>query len=156
MDDKTISVKDIMTENFISVGPDMPIADAAKVLADNKFDGVPVVEDGSKLVGILTEYDLISSGSAGHLPTLQTVLKNLSAFREDRKAFEAETREISSLRVRDIMNKDPLTLPESVTYEEVIKTFQEHHRVNPIPVINDQNIVVGVVSRFDVLKPYRM
>ena len=67
-----------------------------------------------------------------------------------------ETVDISSLKVRDIMNKDPITLNEGATFKEAVKLFQDHHRVNPIPVINDSGHIVGMVSRFDILQPFNI
>jgi CBS domain-containing protein len=148
-----VSIKDIMTKDVISVTPDTSLLDVAKILAEHNFDGVPVVEADDKLVGIVTEYDLINKTSAVHLPTLQVVLRNLPQSRKDEAHFEEE---VLKLKVSDIMNKDPLTLNEDATYSEVIKIFREHHRVNPIPVVNKDNIVVGVVSRFDVLRPFHI
>ena len=149
------SVKDIMTKEVISVNPETPLFEAAKVIAGHGFDGVPVVDEDDLLVGILTEYDLISRGSAVHLPTFQIILQNLPVFRKDRSSFAKEIQEIASLKVRDVMNSDPLTLPEDATYEDAVRAFRDHHRVNPIPVIDAERRVVGVVSRYDVLQPFR-
>ena len=154
MEQKIITVRDIMTEKCISVHPDTGLLEAARLLFENKFDGLPVVDSQNVLVGILTEYDLISKGSLVHLPTLQFLLSNLPAFKKDRSQFEKEIHEVSSLTVQDVMNTDPLTLPESATFNDTVAAFRDHHRVNPIPVIDDSHTVVGVVSRFDILKPF--
>lgn len=148
-----ISVTDIMTKEVVSVSPEMPISKAANILSDHRFDGVPVLNKDGILVGILTEYDMVSSATI-HLPTLQTVLQNLKVFKSDQSQFEKEIKEISSLTVSDVMNKDPLTLSENATYAEVAQTFKDHHRVNPIPVVDNDRRVVGVVSRYDVLKTF--
>ncbi|MBI2056381.1 MAG: CBS domain-containing protein [Candidatus Sungbacteria bacterium] len=148
-----LSVTDIMTKEVISIAPNAPISDAAKILAEHRFDGVPVIDASNVLVGILTEYDMVSS-AAIHLPTLQTVLQNLKVFQKDKSQFQKEVQEISSLKVEDVMNKDPLTLAENATYEEAVKAFKDHHRVNPIPVIDTKKHVIGVVSRYDVLKAF--
>ena|SRR3989338_1591478 len=151
-----ISIKDIMTKKVISVLPDTPIIEAAKKLSKYNFDGMPVVDKNNKLVGILTEYDLVSKGSSIHLPTFQIILENLKVFKKDRSKFKKEIKEISSLTVQDVMNKEPLTLYENATFEEAAAAFRVHHRVNPIPVINHKNKVIGVVSRFDILKPLQV
>ena len=148
-----IFAKDIMSKEVVSVHPDTPLLDVAKVLAEHNFDGVPVVDSDNKLVGIVTEYDLINKTSAVHLPTLQVVLRNLPQFKKEEAHFQEE---ILNLKVTDIMNKEPLTLNEDVPYDEVIKLFREHHRVNPIPVIDKDGKVKGVVSRFDVLRPFHV
>ena len=142
-----------MTQKVVSVGPDAPLSEVAKLLTDHKFNGLPVVDVNNVLVGIVTEYDLIGGEQGIHLPTLQTVLTNLPVLRKDRSEFQRDIDAVSKLTVKDVMNPEPLTLPDTATLPEVIATFREHHRVNPIPVINAQKHVVGVVSRYDVLKP---
>lgn len=151
-----ISVRDVMTVDVISVDSDMPLIKAAKIIADHNFDGVPVIGKDGLLAGILTEYDLISKGSALHLPTFQFILQNLKILKEDRSKFEEEIKGISSLKVQDVMNTDPLTIREDASFEEAVMAFRDHHKVNPIPVVTADKKVVGVVSRFDVLKPLHM
>lgn len=148
-----IFAKDIMTKDVIFVHPDTTLLDVAKVLAEHNFDGVPVVDNDNRLVGIVTEYDLINKTSAVHLPTLQVILKNLPQFRKEEAHFQEE---ILQLKVGDIMNKEPLTLAPDISYDDVIKLFREHHRVNPIPVIDGDRKVLGVISRFDVLRPFHV
>ena len=156
MEQQNLTVKDIMTREAVTVSPEASLLEAAKILGDHGFDGLPVVGEGNKLVGILTEYDLISKSSALHLPTFQVVLQNLQVLHEDRSQFQKEIEEISALKVKDVMNNDPLTLPETATYEDAVIAFRDHHRVNPIPVIDADKTVIGVVSRFDILKPLRV
>ena len=83
-----------MTKKVVSVHPEMPLFDAAKVIAEHNFDGVPVIDATGRLVGILTEYDLVSKGTSVHLPTLKIILENLSAFRRDRSQFEQQVKEM--------------------------------------------------------------
>ena len=144
-----------MEKNVVSLRPETTVAEAARLLARHAFDGAPVLDKRDQLVGILTEYDLVSKSSAIHLPTFQMILKNLQVFRDDRSQFKNEVKELMSLTVKDVMNSDPLTLPDDATYQEVVAAFRDHHRVNPIPVINENRNVVGIVSRYDVLKPLR-
>src|SRR3990167_6653064 len=132
-EDTKILAKDIMTKEVVAVHPDTPLLEVAKVLAEHNFDGVPVVDNENHVVGIVTEYDLINKTSAVHLPTLQVVLRNLPQIKKEEAHFQEE---ILELKVTDIMNKEPLTLTPDVPYDEVIKIFREHHRVNPIPVID--------------------
>lgn len=153
---KIIFAEDIMTRDVISVFPETSLIEAARIISEHGFDGVPVIDQDKKLVGILTEYDLISKGSAMHLPTFQKLIQELPVLGKDKPQFSEEVRMLSELTVKDVMNMDPLTLPPDTTFEEVVKTFRDHHRVNPIPVVDDNNKVVGVISRFDVFKPMLM
>lgn len=150
-----MTVSDIMTKDVISVHPEDPLVDAAKVIMEHDLDGVPVVDNQGILKGILTQYDLISKASALHLPTMQFLLQNMAVYKRDKKDFRREVGEITSLKVEDLMNTDPLVFKEHTTYEDVVLAFKNHHRVNPVPVVDEQKRVVGVVSRFDVLKLFK-
>ena len=152
-DTTKVLAKDIMTREVISVHPDTNLLDVAKILAEHNFDGIPVVDGDNKVVGIVTEYDLINKTSAVHLPTLQVVLRNLPQFKAEESHFQEE---ILSLKVSDIMNKNPLTMNPDMPYDEVIKLFKDHHRVNPIPVVDKDQKIIGVISRFDVLRPFHV
>lgn len=150
------SISDVMTKEVVVVAPDMPLLDAAKILAEHHFDGVPVVDKQNVLVGILTEYDLVSKGSLIHLPTMQKILQNLSVMQEDRLRFRKESEAITSLTVGDVMNSDPMTLAPDASISEVIMLFSDHHRVNPVPVIDADRKVVGIVSRYDLIRLFRV
>lgn len=152
----TPTVQDVMTRDVISVHPDTLVLEVHDTLAKHNFDGIPVVDAENRLVGILTEYDLIVKGSSLHLPTFQKLLAELSVYRKDRSQFQNEVAELQALKVKDVMNADPLTLPDTASLEQVIASFRDHHRVNPIPVIDAQDKVVGVVSRYDVLKLFKL
>ena len=142
-----LKITDIMTKEVISVDPEAPLFEAAKILADHNFNGMPVVDKENKLIGILTQYDFI------HLPTLQKILKDMNVLGQDKSHFKKEFKDIIALKVKDAMNTEPLALRDDASYDEAVKTFREHHRVNPIPVINKEGKVVGVVSRYDIIKP---
>ena len=148
-----VKAKDIMTKTVVFVKPDTSLLDVAKIIAEHNFDGVPVADDNNTLLGIITEYDLINKTSAVHLPTLQVVLRNIPQFKQDQSHFQEE---ILQIRVKDIMNKEPLTMGVDTPYDDIIKIFKDHHRVNPIPVVDKDGKVVGVVSRFDVLRPFHI
>ena len=150
-----LTVKDIMTKEVVCVAPDTMLADAARLIMEKNFDGVPVVDQDKKVVGILTQYDLISKGSALHLPTMQYILEHMAVFKKDKKQFQENIQEITSLRVRDVMNSDPLTFQAQDTYAEAVRVFCDHHRVNPIPVVDAQKHILGVVSRYDILKSFQ-
>lgn len=151
----SVTVASIMTKKIISVSPETSLAELSKIMNEHHFNGLPVVDAKNVLVGIVTEYDLIGGTSGIHLPTLQAVLSQLPVLHKDKSEFQEDIQAVSKLTARDVMNKEPLTLFETATFDEVLTAFREHHRVNPIPIINSQKQVVGVISRFDVLKPFQ-
>lgn len=142
-------LKDVMTKEVVSVFPETALFKAAKILYDNQFTGLPVI-DNSVLVGIITEYDLISmeSETPTHIPTLQKIFQTIPI----EEGREKEIENLFLLKVKDVMNPDPLVLSKDATLEETVSAFKEHHRVNPIPVLDSQRKIVGIVSRSDLIK----
>jgi len=155
MEDTEISVADIMTKKVVSVNPDTSLIEAAQIITEHNFDGLPVIDEEDRLLGIITEYDLISKKSIIYLPTLQIIIKNMPVIEKDKSQFRKDIELISSLTVKDVMNKNPITLSDKTNLKETVATFCKHHRINPIPVIDENNKVVGVISRFDILKPLK-
>ena len=60
----TVTVRDIMTEDVATVAPDTPIENAARLLFSQSISGMPVVDDDGKLVGVVTEFDIIAKEGA--------------------------------------------------------------------------------------------
>lgn len=149
---QNLKVKDIMTKELITVGSEDSVVYAARLLSVNSFNGLPVVDDQNNLIGILTEYDLISKNNLVHLPTLINILGNIDVYKKDKNLVKDDLRNLFSLKVKDIMNPEPLTVNADAWIQEVSDLFAHHHRVNPIPVIDSGKKVVGIVSRFDLIK----
>ena len=144
---KKVLASEIMNKDVVSVSPNTPVLEAAKIISERNLDGIPVVDESDHLVGIITEYDLITKTSPINIGFIQQVLSDIKS------KNNGQSEDVTELTVKEVMNPEPLTLREDTTYEEVIQTFKDHHRVNPIPIIDDQNKVIGVISRYDVLRP---
>jgi len=121
------SVKSLMNPRVISVLPETSVLVAIDIVLANNFSGVPVTDKNGVLVGILTKYDLINQRNS---------------LRDDTS-------------VGDVMNTDPLVLNENDSVENAARAFSEHHKVDPIPVVNENRRVVGVISRHDMVKMFR-
>lgn len=153
--EKQIFVKDFMTKKVFTVRPDMPVTEAARIITEHNFNGLPVADEKNKLIGIITEYDLLTKTSDLNNSFLENILRDIYELKGEKKSSSivAEKKFISELIVSDVMNPKPITLMENATFEEVVSLFKDHHKANPIPVINEQNEIVGIVSRFDILRP---
>ena len=150
MNNLTVSI--LMTKEPITVRPSDKVTQAAKILSERNFNGLPVVNEENKLVGIITEFDLISRGSDLHLPTLINVLQNVGIYKQDSSALKDDLKKLLSLQVADIMNTEPLSINVNSSVQDLASLFASHHRVNPIPVVDGENKLVGIVSRFDLVR----
>lgn len=138
----------------MGVSPDDSILKVAQIMFEHNWDGLPVITPDRTLVGIITQYDLVTKGANIHLPTFMQLMSELPMYKKDQGALKPELERIVKLTVKDLMNVEPLTVREGTSLEDVAKAFAEHHRVNPIPVVNGESRLVGIVSRFDLIKIY--
>lgn len=148
------SIQDLMTAPVVSVTPETPLLRAVEILLKNDFSGLPVITREGKLVGIVTDYDFLLKGSSIHLPTFLELLKEFEIYKKDTALIKNDIQKILETKVKDVMNDDPLTLLDNVSINEAINAFSEHHRVNPIPIIDQNRKLVGIISRSDMLKLY--
>ncbi len=150
----SLLVQDFMTTNVVAIGQDTSIIEVAQIFFERKFDGLPVVDDNNVLLGIVTQYDMVSKGANIHLPTFIQMMEKLPLYKKDKNMIDPGLKIIVSLTVKDIMNTEPITVNPNTSIETVSKLFTEHHRVNPIPVIDPQRVLIGIVSRYDIIRIY--
>ncbi|MBW1644233.1 MAG: CBS domain-containing protein [Deltaproteobacteria bacterium] len=144
-----ITVRDIMTPNLITVTQDMDIAGAAKILLDNRINGVPVVDDSGQLVGILCQSDLITQQKKLPIPTLFTFLDGLIRL-TSMKQLEKQVGKIAALTVSEAMTPNPVTVKLDTRLETVAALMVDSN-FHTLPVVEDSNLV-GVIGKEDVLR----
>jgi len=141
-----------MTSPAVTIRPEASLENVLDILNKNNFDGLPVVDKNNILLGIVTQYDLLIKGSGIHIPTIAKIFKEFKGLPGEKILLSEELGKIEKLVVSDVMNKDPLFVGPLTTVETLQQVFAEHHRVNPIPVLDENKKVIGVVSRYDILK----
>src|SRR4030067_1103867 len=96
-----LTAKKIITKNVITVKPETSIQDLAALLMKHGISGAPVVDEAGKLVGIVTENDLISQNKRLHIPTVVSFL-DAAIYLESSKKFEQEVKRMTATKVEDI------------------------------------------------------
>ncbi|MEK7124950.1 MAG: CBS domain-containing protein [Patescibacteria group bacterium] len=144
--------KDIMTKEVLAVGQDDSLDAVAKIFEKYDYDGLPVIDGSRRLVGIITAYDMVVQSSGMHLPTVVNIMEKISVNRADRKDLDEHFGRLKQITAKEIMNTEPLVVDPETNVQDIAKAFAEHHRVNPIPVVNGQGVLVGIVSRYDIIR----
>lgn len=138
---------DIMSKPVITVTPDTAVREAAALLAGHAISALPVL-DGERLVGILSEGDLVRRHEIGTDCALRgdpwwlRLLRPPSATDDYVKSHAA--------RVRDVMTRRVATVGANAPLWEIAELL-ETHRVKRLPVVAGER-VVGIVSRSDLVK----
>ncbi len=101
-----LQARDIMTKEVITVSPEMPVLDLARLLAEKKDHGVPVVDDDGQLVGMVTQSDLIDRARKFELPLVITIL-DAHFYLERPGTFKKNLEKMIGNRVADLMTSPP-------------------------------------------------
>src|SRR3989338_2973212 len=145
-------IGDIMTKNVVTAYEDTPILEASEQITPNRFNGLPVIDKDRKVIGIITEHNILAKGAAVYMPKfIEFFSKSHNASNEPPPI---DLSAIFALTVKNIMNHAPIIASVDESIEELIKIFSQHHIVNPIPIVDKEGILVGIVSRFDIVKYY--
>jgi CBS domain-containing protein len=141
-----MNVADIMTRTVISVTPETTIAEAAQLLLQHRISGLPVVEPGGAVVGIVTEGDLLRRVETGTERRHSHWLEFLIApGRLAREYTDANARNVG-----EVMSADVVSVTPQDSLPEVIR-LMEHHHVKRLPVI-EAGRLVGIVSRANLVQ----
>ncbi|MDX1402778.1 MAG: CBS domain-containing protein, partial [Kiloniellales bacterium] len=116
------------------------------------YDGMPVVDANYKLIGVITAYDMILQSSGVHLPTVIGVMENIARGKGDRRELDAQFAKLKDIKATAIMNPKALSVRADAPISEAARLFAENPKVNPLSVVDDAGKLLGVISRYDVLK----
>lgn len=150
---------DIMTRDVVTLSPDMTLEVAAERLVQREISGAPVVDDRGRLLGILSESDIlrrlkaIAEESLGKRYLANRVHSlDLLAFLGEREhaAVEGVYRQLRASKVGDVMTKRAVSVKPTDSIETVAAAMIEHD-VNRLPVV-DAGRVVGIVTRADLAR----
>ena len=141
-----MKASDVMTRNVLTVGPESSVAQAIRLMLNNNISGLPVLAADRKVVGILTEGDLLRRGETGterHRPRWLEILMG-----PGRAAGEYVR--THGRKVADIMSTDVVSVAGDTPLDEVVG-LMERRRIKRVPVVEGEALV-GIVSRADLLR----
>ncbi len=131
-----VKVREVMTRDVSTVFEEDNLERVMAMLAPYRFRHVPVV-DGGRVVGILSQRDLLQLTGQG--------LDRSPAARA------REARNLEQTFVRDVMNQKVTTVGPAATLAEAAQLMFEH-RIGALPVVDEQNLLIGIVSESDLLR----
>lgn len=143
-----MKVADIMTREVISVRPDMRVGQIARVFREHQLSGLPVVDDAGELVGVITELDMVKRHARPQLPAFLPLLGIYVPLRT--KEYRESLRRITGVTAADIMTTPVNTISPDASVEDAA-TVMVSNRSNPLPVVDENGKMIGIISRTDIL-----
>lgn len=136
-----IRAREIMTTPVVTVHPDTPLKDVAARMAANRVSGLPVVDGGGRLVGIVTESDFIRQFGA---PAPQ------GPFGSAHRARAEDT--AAAVTAADLMTREVVTSGGDASLRELAQVMSDHH-INRVPIV-DGDAFKGIVTRADIVRAF--
>ena len=147
-----IKVADVMTKDVLAIDVDDTLDVIAGLFDKYDYDGLPVIDKEHKLRGVITAYDMVLQSSDVHIPTLLKLMGQITREKGDRRVIDAYFAKLRDIKATSIMDTKVITIGPDATLEEAAKLFADHQRMNPLCVVDATGVLVGVVSRYDIIK----
>lgn len=130
-------VRDRMTMTPVTITPDTPFMGAVRLMHRHRFRRLPVVDEDGRLIGIVSERDLLFA--------LPSPPASPSALELDYL--------VSKLKIQDIMTRDVITTTPDAPIEEAARLILDR-KIGGLPVVDDENQVVGVITETDIFRTF--
>ena len=141
-----MKAKDVMTTLVVTVDPTAKVHEVARVLADTHISAVPVVDERKRVIGIVSEGDLLRRKEIGTKKRRSWWLEMLTST----DTLAQDYTKAHSLAVRDVMSAPVISVSEDTSLAEIADILEEH-AVKRVTVIKD-GMLVGLVSRADLIR----
>ena len=146
-----MKVKEYMSKNIISVSPSTNMMDIYGIFKKNGISGVPVVNGGKKVMGMVTKNELLTTILPDYFDMIGEFL-----FIEDFGALEEELEnlpEFGLFLAEDLMVTEVITVNEDASLLKV-PALMDKHNVNRLPVVDSANRLVGIITKMDLCHAY--
>lgn len=144
-----LRAKDIMKQELVTVSPDTRVTEAAKILLERHINGLPVVDDEGRLVGIICQSDLVAQQMRMPVPSVFNLLDGLIPLGSP-STLEKEVRKIAAIRVSEAMSTNPVAVAPGTSLEE-IATLMVSRNFHSLPVLEEGRLI-GIIGKEDVLR----
>lgn len=148
---KNITAKDIMTRDVVTASVEMPVKDLADLLTKKNVSGAPVVDAAGKVVGMVSESDLIMVDARIHYPTYIHLLDGFIYWPASVARFNEEFKKALGSTVGDIMTDAVATAGEDATLED-LATLMTDNDVSRLPIVGPDHKLIGLVTKHDLVK----
>ncbi|MEN2423948.1 CBS domain-containing protein [Streptomyces rimosus] len=143
-------IDQVMNRDVVTTSPEVPFKEVADLLARHAISGVPVVDRDDKVLGVVSETDLMSHQAAQD----DDAPRPWYALRRRANSARAARTKAGGRTAGDLMTSPAVTIGPRRTVAEAARTMAAH-RVERLPVIDEEGRIMGIVTRSDLLSVFR-
>jgi CBS-domain-containing membrane protein len=144
-----LTAKELMTTDVITVTRNTSVRELARLYTQHNISGAPVLDDHGKVIGVVTESDLIFQNKKLHLPTVVAIL-DAFIFLESPARTEKELKKMAGSTVGDIYAPKVISVQQDTPLDEVA-TLMAEKKVHTLPVFDGEKLV-GVIGKSDIIR----
>lgn len=144
------TVADVMSHDPIVVKPETPIKEAIKILAERRISGLPVVDNAGKLVGVISETDLLWQ-ETGVEPPVYIMFLDSVIYLENPARHDKELHKALGQTVEEVMSADPVTVSPDQPLRKAAKLMQEKS-IRRLAVTDETGKVIGILTPGDIVR----
>ena len=139
----SVLVRDVMTTDVFSVGKFDDMEEAIRILSENRISGLPVVDKDNRVIGVITEADILSVTGIKREATFMDIIRHMF------KGSMVEQK--MGDYVGDVMTSHVVTVGPDDDICAAARTMDEN-RVRRLPVVDEENRLLGIISRADIVR----
>ena len=139
----SLTAGNIMSKSVVFVEQEMPLVEAAHLLAGKKISGGPVIDQDGRVIGVVSEKDFLKEMGVGATPSFMQIATH---------CLNSKSCMIGNLRNRtvgDIMTKPPITAGTEMTIGTISTLFAKR-QINRLPIVDADGRPIGIVTRTDL------
>ncbi|MEB3179766.1 MAG: CBS domain-containing protein [Nostocaceae cyanobacterium] len=144
------TVADVMSRDPIVVRRETPLKEAIQILAEKRISGLPVVDFDGKLLGIISETDLMWQ-ETGVTPPAYIMFLDSVIYLKNPATYERDLHKALGQTVGDIMSVNPVTITADKPLKEAARIMHDRN-VHRLPVLDAGGQVIGILTRGDIIR----
>ncbi len=144
------TVADVMSHNPIVVQRQTPLKDAIAILAERRISGLPVLDESGKLIGIISETDLMWQ-ETGVTPPAYIMFLDSVIYLQNPAKYDRDLHKALGQTVGEVMSKNPITVSPDKPLRDAARLMHDK-TVHRLPVLDSEGQVIGILTRGDIIR----
>lgn len=140
----------MMSRNPVVVKRETSLTEAIKILAERRISGLPVVDDSGKLIGIISETDLMWQ-ETGVTPPAYIMFLDSVIYLQNPATYERDLHKALGQTVGEVMSKDPITIAPDKSLRDAAKLMHDKN-IHRLPILDSEGQVIGILTRGDIIR----
>jgi len=144
------TVAEVMTQEVVTVLPETPVQTVIQLLTEKRISGLPVVNAEGKLVGVVSNSDLMWR-ETGTNPPAYVMLLDSVIYLENPARYERDLHKVLGQTAGELMTANPITITPDRSLQEAARLMHDRD-IHRLPVLDESNQLVGILTRGDIVR----